>query len=194
MKLAHLTTTELVDRLKEILGVKSDGEVADSLSISRASLSMKKARNSSILNEVLCLAQRKNIDLNRLLLGIESTHKGTSDIVTLRDEKGNDVHEIHPGRKFLESRNLAPDALIVIRQDNGNLHLVDTSVQKITNAGIYAIATENGILLKRATIRLDGSVLFPSQTPGIPPEQIQKSEVVNLQIIGRSALMLAPPE
>lgn len=192
--MSEFTTTELIERLKKLLGVKSDGEVADRLSISRAALSMKKVRNSPILNEVLSLAQREYIDLNWLLLGNEPVQViggDAGDLVTLSDEKGREVSEFKPSSKYLQSRNLDPGSLVVVRHENGDLSLVDTQVSKITIAGIYAISTDDTVLLRRATMRLDGSILFPSKTPDIPPEQIDKSAANKLRILGRVALVFA---
>ena len=190
MKSNFITTTELVDRLKAILKIKSEQELAEYLSMSPSSLSMRKSRNGSILQEVLLLAKQKNLDLNGLLLGREED----TDLVTLHDEKGVKARDIFFRKKFFESRNLNPDTLFVFRQENGNIHFVDSSINKITTPGIYLINTENGALLKHATIRLDGSILFPSHTDVIPAEVIEKTEVPNLQIIGRSVLTLAPTD
>ncbi|MRR08411.1 MAG: hypothetical protein EG828_16125 [Deltaproteobacteria bacterium] len=192
--MSEFTTTELIERLKKLLGVKSDGEVADRLSISRAALSMKKVRNSPILNEVMHLAREQCIDLNWLLLGAEPVHVirgGVEDAVLLRDEKGREVSELKPSSKYLQSRNLDPGSLVVVRHENGDLSLVDTRVNKITTAGIYAISTGDSVLLRRATMRLDGSILFPSKTPDIPPEQIDRSAAEKLLVLGRVALVFA---
>ncbi len=195
--MSEFTTTELIERLKTFLGVKSDGEVADRLSISRAALSMKKVRNSSILNEVLILAQREYIDLNRLLLGeepIQGTREDEGDFAILRDERGSEVHELKLSRRYLQSWNLDPENLVVLRDGQGNLFLIDKRVKKITSDGIYAINTDGTVLLKQATMRLDGSILFPSKAPEIPPEQISKSDADKLRIVGRVALVVAAPE
>lgn len=182
------TTTEIVERLKIHFGVNTEGEVADMLLLSRAALSMKKSRNSSILNEVLCLAHKKGIDLNRLLLGKEA------EWITLRSDNGSEVQEIQISKKYLKDLSLDPSTLIVVRQGITGMHLIDTTVTKITSDGIYAISTENGTVLRRATIRLDGSVIFPSNSAVIPPEHIDKATVNDLSIVGRAVLVLTPPE
>jgi hypothetical protein len=187
-----LTTTEIIERLKDVLNVKSDGEVADFLRIKRPALSMKKIRNSSIVDDVLHLAQRMELDLNQILIKDSKAFP-----VFFRDESGNKTNEIHLSRAFLEARGLDPESLIVINQEGqlfDNLHLVDTRVTRINSDGIYAIATENNVLLKQATIRLDGSILFPSRIPEIPAENIDKSSAKTLHVVGRTVLMLAPPD
>lgn len=182
------TTAEIVERLKSQFGVNTEGEVADMLFLSRAALSMKKSRNSSILNEVLCLAHEKGIDLNRLLLGKET------EWITLRNDNGAEVHEIQISKKYLDELTLDLNTLIVVRQGTTRMHIIDTTVTKINSDGIYAISTENGTLLRRATVRLDGSVIFPSSSADIPPEHIDKANVNDLNIIGRTVLILTPPE
>lgn len=182
------TTAEIVERLKSQFGVNTEGEVADMLSLNPATLSMKKSRNSSILDEVLCLAHEKGIDLNRLLLGKKT------EWITLRNDKGAEVQEIQISKKYLDELALDPNTLIVVRQGIAKMYLIDTTVTKITSDGIYAISTENGVLLKRATIRLDGSIIFPSSSNDIPPEHIDKPNVNDLNIVGRAVLILTLPE
>lgn len=185
------TTAEIIDRLKSALGVSTDTEVAESLSITPNTLAVKKTRNSSILDEVLHLAQRENIDLNGLLLSVPKKAKYN---IILQDEKGSKVDEIRLSKQYMQSVGLVPESLLVFKQENGDLHIVDTRVQKIIASGIYAISTDNGTLLKRAILRLDGSVVFPNTSPKNPEERLEKSDVSKLRIIGRTALMLAPPD
>ncbi len=190
------TTPELIERLKKILHVTSDGEVADALSINRPSLVMKKARNTSILNEVVALAHHKNLDLNKLLLsGSDQDAAGDdNEHVSLPDNNGTVAPEIRLCKKYLQEMGLDSESLIAIRKTPLHIHIVDTRHNKITETGIYAVSTVNGVFLKSATTRLDGSVIFPSDTPKIPAEHVVKEEVEHLNIIGRSVLVVGPPE
>lgn len=184
----ELTTAELVERLKKQLDVNTEGEIADKLSITSASLSMKKKRNSSILKEVLNLAQEMDLDLNRLLLGKKT------EWISLRDENEGEVLALQLNKKYLDELGLDRSNLVVIRQGTTAIHIIDTSIKKITSDGTYAISTHNGPVLKQTTMRLDGSVIFPSRSAGVPPEHLNKSGINKLEIIGKSVLLLSQPE
>ena len=82
--------------------------------------------------------------------------------------------------------------VILIRGDsmqptlnNGDIVLVDTIVERIDDAGIYAIRVDDRLLVKRVSPRSDGSLLLISENPIYPPEEISASAVGMLGIIGR---------
>lgn len=69
--------------------------------------------------------------------------------------------------------------------NNGDVVLVDTIVERIEDAGIYAIRVDDRLLVKRVLPRADGSLLLISENPIYPPEEIAASAVDDLDVIGR---------
>lgn len=68
---------------------------------------------------------------------------------------------------------------------DGDVLLVDTSIDRIKDNAIYIVVYGNMVLVKRVHGRLNGSLQLISDNPRYPPEEISPGEVEQLHIAGR---------
>lgn len=69
---------------------------------------------------------------------------------------------------------------------DGDLLLVDRSIDRIMDDAVYVVVVAGAVKVKRVTRRTDGSVVLSSDNPRHPPETVSSSEVNDvLTIEGR---------
>ncbi len=66
---------------------------------------------------------------------------------------------------------------------DGDTLLVDRSVDRIVDNGIYVVVVAGAVVVKRLTRRLNGSVVLSSDNPSHPPETVTAAEVNELLIV-----------
>ena len=76
---------------------------------------------------------------------------------------------------------------------DGDLLFVDTSVRNIENSRIYVLNSNDVLLVKRLSVRLDGSIDVRSDNPKYEPELIRPNDRTVLQIIGQVVYQAGPP-
>ncbi|WP_235819016.1 XRE family transcriptional regulator [Brucella pseudogrignonensis] len=68
---------------------------------------------------------------------------------------------------------------------NGDVLLVDTSINHILDNTIYVIVYGDILLVKRVHSRLNGTVQLISDNPLYPPEEVTAGEIEQLHVAGR---------
>lgn len=68
---------------------------------------------------------------------------------------------------------------------DGDLLVVDTSVNEIRDNGIYCVVFGSMLLVKRVHVRLNGALQLISDNPIYPPEEVSPGEAQGLTIAGR---------
>jgi phage repressor protein C with HTH and peptisase S24 domain len=70
---------------------------------------------------------------------------------------------------------------------DGDVLLVDTSIDRVRDNSIYVVVYGDMVLVKRVHGRINGSLQLISDNPRYPAEEVSKAEVDQLQIAGRVA-------
>ena len=70
---------------------------------------------------------------------------------------------------------------------DGDVLLVDTSIDRVRDNSIYVIIYGDMVLVKRIHGRINGSLQLISDNPRYPAEEVSKGEVDQLQVAGRVA-------
>lgn len=70
---------------------------------------------------------------------------------------------------------------------DGDVLLVDTSIDRVRDNSIYVIVYGDMVLVKRIHGRINGSLQLISDNPRYPAEEVAKGEVDQLQVAGRVA-------
>ena len=95
---------------------------------------------------------------------------------------------------WLRSRGINPvnARILSVRGDSmeetirdGDILLVDTSIDRIKDNSIYVLVYGEMVLVKRVHARLNGSLQLISDNPRYPPEEVSAGEVDLLKIAGR---------
>ena len=68
---------------------------------------------------------------------------------------------------------------------NKEVILFDKNNIDISKGGIFIVSTNIGLLVKRVTLKLDGSIELISDNKNYNSEIIQKSELDSIQILGK---------
>lgn len=108
---------------------------------------------------------------------------------------GDDVLE-HIGfpPEWLRRRNINPEfaRILNVRGDsmeetikNGDVLLVDTSIDEFRDNAIYVIIHGEMLLVKRVHKRMNGTYQLISDNPRYPPEEVSEADVHQLNIAGR---------
>ncbi len=67
----------------------------------------------------------------------------------------------------------------------GDVLLIDTSVQRVRDSAIYVLRMDGVLLVKRLRLRVDGTVDVISDNGAYAPETVPASEVYRLTVVGR---------
>ncbi len=194
------------DRIMEVVGIRSQRELAEALGISRSSVSSAKSRGSVPPRWILKLAQDHKINTDWLLTGMGDRHverNVTFESVPLVRatlsagggslEVGEEVLERMPFRLDWLKRKGNPDKMVmfpvtgdsmepVIR--HGDTVLVDRSRTDIVSGRVYAVGVEDAIYVKRVE-KGPGGITLVSENPAFPPETFTGERADALRIIGR---------
>ena len=69
--------------------------------------------------------------------------------------------------------------------NDGDLILIDTAVNKVSNNAIYVIQYDDSLLVKRIQLKGDGTVIVKSDNPHYEPETFRGESANRLRVIGR---------
>lgn len=98
----------VLERLRGVLGVREDKEVAAALGMKPNTLHNRKATGSIPLSEVVALASKKKLSLDWLLLGVGGMYRGRGDqnppLVEIDQDLFSEVN-VQLDREFHRSRN-----------------------------------------------------------------------------------------
>jgi phage repressor protein C with HTH and peptisase S24 domain len=68
---------------------------------------------------------------------------------------------------------------------DGDILLVDTSIDRVMDEGIYIVVVGGLVLVKRLSVRRDGSLILKSDNGRYEDERIPKAELAELAVSGR---------
>lgn len=95
---------------------------------------------------------------------------------------------------WLRARNIHPKYARVLTTKgvsmeptihDGDVLLVDTSIDRLRDNSIYIVVYDGFVLVKRVHGRVDGSVMLISDNERYPPEIVPSHEVPNIHVAGR---------
>ncbi|WP_440410705.1 XRE family transcriptional regulator [Neorhizobium petrolearium] len=95
---------------------------------------------------------------------------------------------------WLRARNVNPDKARVMTAKgdsmeptirDGDVLLVDTSIDRIRDNALYIIVFEGLVFVKRIHVKMNGAVLLISDNDRYPPEEITSSAAPRLHVAGR---------
>lgn len=95
---------------------------------------------------------------------------------------------------WLRERNINPKyaRVLTTRGDSmeptirdGDVLLVDTSIDRIRDNSIYIVVYDGFVLVKRVHGRVDGSIMLISDNERYPPENVSAHDVPNIHVAGR---------
>jgi phage repressor protein C with HTH and peptisase S24 domain len=95
---------------------------------------------------------------------------------------------------WLRSRNINPDRARVMTAKgdsmeptirDGDVLLVDTSIDRVRDNALYIIVFEGLVFVKRIHMKMDGSILLISDNQLYPPETITSDAAPRLHVAGR---------
>ena len=202
-------TDRLKDILSRELGEKRvyDKDLAEALGISKEYFSMMKKRNRLPLEEIVNFCAKRNISINWLLFDqnpeflCETTQK-FAYIKYFKDINasaggGALNYEEEPVKlyldkeieKFLGKENIKNiEALNVIGDSmepalkDGSIIFIDKNQRDIKKGGIFVLATNAGVFIKRVVLKTNGTIELISENSIYPKENISIDEV---NIIGK---------
>lgn len=185
-----MSTIELVEHLKTILGIDTDASLAKLLGLTPAALGMLKKRNGSIADGIIQLAEREGLDLNLLFFG--RCHPG--DILQQSSREGFDLTLIND---YLQSKGFSDDNILILQVKTnipplqiGDIAIIDTRETHITVSGIYLFSHGQTPILRKIIVNIDGSLQIPA-TSLDSEEKVPPAQAKQLQPSGRVILTLS---
>lgn len=199
----------IIDRMKTVLGVTRDKDVAVHFEGARGAVSVWKIRGTIPFAECLALALKYDVSLDWLILG-----RGPMAAGTVRREDGMvapapshfcDVptfdaiafKELEPKewwalpRQWLEQEGVNVTDAIVVRAagdsmggtiEDGQLVLVDRRPRDTD--GVYLVRIAGVVRFKRVQYMVDGSLRLSSDNPAYAVDTIPASDRDKVEIIG----------
>ena len=184
-----------------------DKDVAKALNLSKEYFSILKKRGKIPLAEVIEFCAKRNISINWLLFDQDpkSLYKETEKFAYIKYFK--DINASAGGGalnyessfeklyldkelenflgkesiKNIEALNLIGDSMEPLLKD-GSIIFVDRSKKDIKKGGIFVLATNAGVFIKRVILKTDGRVELISENRMYPKEVILNEEI---EIIGK---------
>lgn len=206
----------IVDRMKTVLDVRTDKDVAEALGASRSSPSVWKTRGAIPFNECIQLAVNKHISLDWLILGRGDMHaaepvlgvetgKNLSEIPYCIDLNGWEMVEgqsWYLPAEWIESKGLKPGDLIAVQVQGDAMAptLPSGQVVLVNRNGMYA---DEGMCVvefgshrrfRRVQHLADGSIRLSCDNPAYVSEIIPVADRDGLKIIGSCFSVLLPAQ
>ena len=98
---------------------------------------------------------------------------------------------LHRRRDDLVSIEARGDSMEPTIHD-GEVLIVDVSVKEVQNGCVYLLRVNDDLLVKRLSLRMDGSVMVRSDNDKYEPEAIQPSERTTLHVVGQVVYKAGP--
>jgi hypothetical protein len=196
----------IIDRMKTVLGVLRDREVAEHFEGSRSTLSAWKSRGTIPFAECLAIAEKYNVSLDWLILGRgvpavvpegEGPVKAVHFCVVPTFDAHGELAELPASEwwslpiAWLEHQCLSCGETIIVRAvgdamgesiTDGQLVLIDRRRQDID--GVYLVRIAGAARFKRFQRMIDGSLQVSSDNPAYAPERIAPGDEGKIEIIG----------
>jgi len=210
---------DILKRIKGILDLRFDGEVADLLGMTKSALSQRRNRNSIPHDQIKRLCKEKNLSIEYILygtgnpylirpdksgkadsvMGLSPAFEAEVEFVRIPQVSGrisagaglapeNDVDVKVAFRKAWIKKKGSPDkmSLIKVKGDSmeptlvsGDMILVDHGRNFIDpQGGIYAIAIDDMIMIKRIQVLGQGRIRIVSDNPRYEPIEMNANELI----------------
>ena len=189
-----------MQRLERAAGVSSQTELADLLGLNRSAVSRAKKRGTVPRSWVSRLSRMFDLDPGWLGSGSGGEEFSRVPRVRAKLDAGGGSYVTDPGveediafRQSWLRRRGSPGEMVIMEVlgdsmepliREGDSVLVDQSQKEIYAGGIYAVAVQDTIMVKRLERHPHGLVLV-SANPGYSPLHLQGDEVDTVRIIGR---------
>lgn len=204
---------QIINRMKDVLGVAMDKDVAEYFGIKQASVTNWRKRGTIPIEQCIQLRQSRGVSIDWLLLGlgegqIDETYVSSIDdpnytevpLYDVEASAGNgsffDQEQISSYLKFrndwMTREGLHQKDLVAIRVAgdsmdgtlaDGDTVLIDRSKNKPD--GVFAIRIGDSLRIKRLQKMADGSLRVSSDNPMYQPEVIHPENMNQIEIIGQ---------
>jgi Peptidase S24-like/Bacteriophage CI repressor helix-turn-helix domain len=196
----------IIDRMKTVLGVLREKEVAEHFDGARSNVSAWKRRGSIPFAECLEIAEKYNVSLDWLILGRGSMELGAAPayvpgpgepgvVVPAFDIDG--LKELPEGQwwtlpaQWLIQEGLTGGEIVIVRAagdsmsgsiEDGQAVLVDRRQRDID--GVYLVRIGGSVRFKRLQRMVDGSLRLFSDNPAYAADIIAPGDQDQIEIIG----------
>jgi phage repressor protein C with HTH and peptisase S24 domain len=198
---------DIVDRMKSVVGVSKDVDLADHLGGARSSLSVWKKRGSIPLDECMRIATEQNVSLDWLILGRGEPELLSAPRDASRDALFVDLPLFDMGtettdpvqeawwtmpRSWLLQEGLPVEDAAILRVagdghaggiEDGQMVLIDRRHRP--NDGVYLVRFGGALRIKRVQHRVDSSLLLTSDNDAYERDQVNGDvAAADFEIIG----------
>lgn len=194
---------DIVDRMKSVVGVSKDVDLADHLGGARSTLSVWKKRGSIPLDECIKLALDKNISLDWLMLGRGRQQLDTGgdrgalfvdlplfDMGKASTDPIQEAWWTMP-RSWLEQEGLPVEDAAILRVagdshaggiEDGQMVLIDRRPRP--KDGVYLVVFGGALRIKRVQHMVDGSMRLTADDDAYSADLVGEKDVPGFEIIG----------
>src|SRR5574344_1212723 len=175
-----MNINEIIEKIKDILSNELnnkrvfDKDVAAALNLSKQSLSILKKKNSIPYEEIAKFCAIRKISINWVLFdqAPKSLEEQTNKYSKIK--YFNEINALNVIGDSMEPTLLNKEVILFDKKN------IDTS-----KGGIFIVSTNIGLLGKRVSLKIDGSIELISDNKNYNSEIIQKSELDSIQILGK---------
>lgn len=202
----------MVDRMKMVVGVTKDVELADALGVSRSQVAVWKIRDRMPLSECVTLAEQHKVSLDWLILGRaqpgieepELTLHGVDspagpdaykeipafDLAAFLDD-GKPQLALRLPCEWLRDAGICENDLFALRMQgnsmaptiaSGDVLLVDRAEREID--GVYIVRFADSIRVRRVQRMHDGALKLINDNPSYPFETLDADQAEQIEFIG----------
>ncbi|MCD9124010.1 helix-turn-helix domain-containing protein [Cupriavidus sp. UGS-1] len=196
---------DIVDRMKSVIGVSKDVDLADHLGGSRSSLSVWRKRGSIPVDECIKLALEKNISLDWLMLG-----RGQRDHEEPAADEGNDLFVELPlfdmatgstdplqqawwtmPRSWLQQEGVPVEDAAILRVagdahaggiEDGQMVLIDR--RQRPHDGVFLVVFGGALRIRRVQHMVDGSLRLTADNDAYTADVVRDESPTSFEIIG----------
>ena len=202
----------IVDRMKVVVGVSKDVELADALGVSRSQVAVWKIRDRMPLSECVTIAEQHKVSLDWLVLGrgqpgieepelaLHGAHIQTGPAsykeipaFDLAGFLGDDSPQLSVRLPcdWLRDEGLRESDLFALRVEgtsmaptmlSGDVLLVDRQEREID--GVYVVRFADTIRVRRVQRLHDGALKLMNDNPNYPFETLDADQAAQVEFIG----------
>ena len=200
--------TDIIDRMKTVLGVQQDKQVSEALGGSRGFVSVIKNRGTIPFAECLSLAVEKGVNLDWLILGRgESGLQAGDAVAPVQSPHLVELPFFDAGAPvwgeaiakqswsvpalWLEVQRMAPGDAVVVRVAGDAMdpllkedEIVLVNCEQRAIDGVYLVRFGAGVHFRRIQHMADGSLRLSCDNPAYAADVVPAADRDRLQIIG----------
>lgn len=196
---------DIVDRMKSVIGVSKDVDLADHLGGARSTLSVWKKRGSIPVDECIRIATEKNISLDWLMLGRGEPQLAQSgleacselfvdlplfDMATASTDPIQEAWWTMP-RSWLQVEGVPVEDAAILRVagdahaggiEDGQMVLLDR--RQRPRDGVFLVVFGGALRIKRIQHLVDGSLRLTTDSNDYAADLVSEKDVSEFEIIG----------